>query len=219
VRLLSYPTIAVADIIPQSVEGESFEVATEFGIPRAIREPADYLRLGYNFRDYDKSIRSTWRFLREATADQVTAQVTRVFEADNRLVTGTIMNRLLNPAVVTNEWQYSCYGLWNADGMVPPEYLGNSFDGTHTHYLTSGSTTIDSQDIEDMIKHVTEHGYGRLGAQGGQLISSRAHFYPRSSPPSISLARCRPPISMASKYWAATPTRGLLNPITCQLGM
>ena len=44
--------------------------------------------------------------------------------------------------------------------MVPPPYLGNTFDGTHTHYLTSGSTVIDSQDIEDMIRHVKEHGYG-----------------------------------------------------------
>jgi hypothetical protein len=170
VRLLSYPTVTVADIIPQSMKGESFEEATEFGVPTALREPADYLRLGYNFRDYDKSLRATWKFLRSATADQVTAQVTRIFEADNRLVTGTIMNRLLNPATVLNEWQNTCYGLWSGDGMVPPDYLGNTFDGTHTHYLTSGSAAVDSGDIEDMIHHVTEHGYGRLGNQGGQMV-------------------------------------------------
>jgi hypothetical protein len=33
VQLLSYPTTAVADVIPQSVQGESFEIATEFGVP------------------------------------------------------------------------------------------------------------------------------------------------------------------------------------------
>ena len=140
VRLLSYPTTAVADIIAQSVDGESFEEATEFGVPTALREPADYLRLGYNFKDYDKSLRATWKFLRSATAEQVSAQVTRIFEADNRLVNGTIFNRLLNPAPVLNEWQHTCYGLWSADGMVPPDYLGQMFDGTHTHYLTGGST-------------------------------------------------------------------------------
>ena len=32
--------------------------------------------------------------------------------------------------------------------MVPPDYLGQTFDGTHTHYLTTGSANIDSQDIE-----------------------------------------------------------------------
>lgn len=41
-----------------------------------------------------------------------------------------------------------------------PPYLGTTFDGTHTHYLTSRSTAIDAQDIEAMIKHITEHGYG-----------------------------------------------------------
>lgn len=48
VRLLSHPTTNVADVIPQSVDGDSFEIATEMGIPTALREPADYLRLGYN---------------------------------------------------------------------------------------------------------------------------------------------------------------------------
>ena len=54
--------------------------------------------------------------------------------------------------------------------MVPPAHLGQTFDGAHTYYLTSGSTYIDSQDIEDMIRHVTSHGSGRFGSQGGQLI-------------------------------------------------
>lgn len=170
VRLLSYPTTAVADVIPQSVDGESFEIATEFGVPTALREPADYLRLGYNFQDYDKRLTATWKFLRGATAEQVEAQITRMFEADNRLVSGTILRRLLDPAPRFNEWQHTCYGLWNADSLVPPSYLGQQFDGTHTHYLTSGSTSIDSADIEVMIRHVTHHGYGRFGSQGGQLI-------------------------------------------------
>jgi len=126
VRLLSYPTIAVADIIPQSVEGESFEIATEMGIPTAVREPADYLRLGYKFQDYDKRLSVTWKWLRSATAEQVTAQVTRIFEADNRLVSGTILRRLLDPAPRFNEWQHTVYGLWSADGMVPPAHLGKT---------------------------------------------------------------------------------------------
>jgi hypothetical protein len=170
VRLLSYPTTAVADVIPQSLEAESFEIATEMGVPTALREPADYLRLGYNFQDYDKRLSATWKFLRSATAEQVTAQVTRIFEADNRLVSGTILRRLLSPAIQFNEWSHQCYGLWSGDGMVPPAHLGQTFDGAHTHYLTSGSTHIDSADVEDCLNHVKHHGYGRFGAQGGQLI-------------------------------------------------
>jgi hypothetical protein len=153
---------------PQSVEGESFELATEFGVPTALREPADYLRLGYNFQDDDNRLGATWKWLRSATAEQVTAQVTRIFEADNRLVSGTILRRPLDPAPRFNEWQHTCYGLRSGDGMVPPDHLGQTFDNARTHYLASGSTHIDSADIDDMIKHVVHHGYGRFGSQGGQ---------------------------------------------------
>ena len=134
VQLLSYRTTAVADVIPQSVEGESFEIATEFGVPTSLREPADYLRLGYNFHDYDKRIGRSWKWLRAATAEQVTAQVTRIFEADNRLVNGTILRRLLDPAPRFNEWQHTCYGLWSGDGMVPPAHLGQDVR-RHPHPL------------------------------------------------------------------------------------
>jgi hypothetical protein len=54
--------------------------------------------------------------------------------------------------------------------MIPAAHLGQAFDSAHTHYLTSGSTNIDSADIEDMIRHVTQHGYGRFGSEGGLLI-------------------------------------------------
>jgi hypothetical protein len=158
--LLSYHTVHAADAVPQSISSDSFELATEFGVPQAIRPPSDVLKLGYSFRDYDLSLRATWKFLREATAEQVTAQVTRIFEADNKLVSGTIMRRLFTSATELNEWGHVCYGLWCADGMVPPPYLGTTFDGTHTHYLTSGATVIDAADIEVMLHHIHEHGYG-----------------------------------------------------------
>src|SRR4051812_27397312 len=39
----------------------------------------------------------------------------------------------------------------------------------HPHWRVQ-PPTIDSADIEDMIRHVTENGYGRFGSQGGWLI-------------------------------------------------
>jgi hypothetical protein len=158
--LISYRTVQAADAVPQSISSDSFEVATEMGVPRAIRPPSDVLKLGYSFHDFDLSLRATWKFLREATFEQVTAQVTRVLEADNKNVNGTILRRMLDPATETNEWGHTCYGLWSGDGMVPPPFLGNTFDGTHTHYLTTGSTTLDAADIEAGLSHITEHGYG-----------------------------------------------------------
>ena len=59
-QLLSYPTTLVADAVPQSISSDSFEEATEFGVPRAIRPPSDVLKLGYQFKDFDISLRATW---------------------------------------------------------------------------------------------------------------------------------------------------------------
>ena len=53
--LLSFRTTKVNDVVPQSWTTDSFEEATEFGIPRAIRPPSDYPKLGYPFRDFDRS--------------------------------------------------------------------------------------------------------------------------------------------------------------------
>jgi hypothetical protein len=169
-NLCSFRTLNAADAIPQSITSESFEEATEFGIPRAVRPPADWLKLGYSFKDFDLSLRSTWKFLREATAEQIQAGVTRILEADNKNVSGSVLNRLFNPATELNEWQHTCYGLWNADGMVPPPYLGTTFTGSHTHYLTSGSTTLDSADLEVMMHHIREHGYG-IDPNSAQLVT------------------------------------------------
>ena len=80
------------------------------------------LKLGYSFKDWDISLRATWKFLRDATAEQVTAQVTRVIEADNKLTNGTILRRLFGPAPSINDWNHTVYGLWNNDGMVPPPF-------------------------------------------------------------------------------------------------
>jgi hypothetical protein len=94
--------------------------------------------------------------------------VQRILEADNKLTTGTVLKRLLDPALQYNEWNQASYGLWNEDSMIPPPYLGTYFDGDHTHYLTSGSATLDSADVEAMIHHVVEHGY--LYHPAGQLL-------------------------------------------------
>ncbi|WP_133147275.1 hypothetical protein [Mycolicibacterium novocastrense] len=96
--------------------------------------------------------------------------------ADNKLTTGSVLRRWLDPATEQNEWGHMCYGLWNGDGMTPPPYLGTKFDGTHKHYLITGSTVLDALDVENMIKHVTEHGYGLLASSQLVLIVNPIDF-------------------------------------------
>ncbi|OKH80084.1 hypothetical protein EB73_34110 [Mycobacterium sp. SWH-M3] len=163
-NLLCFRTTHVADAVPQSFTSESLEEETEFGIARAIRPPTDYATVAYNFRDYGTALRSSWQFLRDATYEQVRAGVTLALEADNKKTTGTIFNRLFNPTVYTTTNQgevRNCYGLWNGDGsMKIPPYMGNTFTNDHNHYLYTGTATLDSNHIEQLLVHVNEHGYG-----------------------------------------------------------
>lgn len=158
--LLAFNTTNTADAIPQSRSSDSFEEASEFGEPESMRPPAEYALMGYEFRDFDKASRWTWKFLRDSTAEQVRAVANYALDADNRLTTGTILQRLFDPTQGENEWGHTVYGLYNGDAMVPPAYLGKDFATAHQHYLVSGADVIDSGDLETAIRQVTEHGYG-----------------------------------------------------------
>lgn len=160
VNLLSYATTNSADAVPQATSDESFELASEYGQPQSLRTPTSHLLLGYSFEDYDKASRFTWKFLRDANAEQVRAIANMALAADQKLVQGTILERLFDPTPDENEWGHSCYSLYNGDSMVPPAYLGKYFSGGHQHYLVSGNATMDSGDLEFAAKSVREHGYG-----------------------------------------------------------
>ncbi|MCV7029083.1 hypothetical protein [Mycobacterium sherrisii] len=159
-NLLTFNTTNTADAIPQSRSVDSFEEASEYGEPEALRPPSDYHLMGYTFKDYDKASRWTWKFLRDSTAEQVRAVANYALEADNKLTTGTILQRLFDPTQGENEWGHPVYGLFNGDAMRPPAYLGKEFDTGHQHFLVSQSETIDSGDLEFAVRNVTEHGYG-----------------------------------------------------------
>lgn len=158
--LLAFNTTNTADAIPQSRSADSFEEASEFGEPEGMRPPGEYSLMGYTFKDYDKASRWTWKFLRDSTAEQVRAVANYALEADNRLTTGTILQRLFDPTQTENEWGHPVFGLYNGDSQVPPAYLGKEFATAHQHYLVSGADVIDSGDLETAVRQVTEHGYG-----------------------------------------------------------
>lgn len=159
-NLLTFSTTNTADAIPQSRSADSFDLASEYGEPTAMKPPSDYHLMGYDFRDYDKASRWTRFFLRDSTAEQVRAVANYALEADNRLTTGTILQRLFDPTEGENNYGASVYGLYNGDTMVPPAYLGKDFVAPHQHYLVSESDVIDSGDLEIAVRKVTEHGYG-----------------------------------------------------------
>ena len=88
------------------------------------------------------------------------AQANFALEADNKLTCGTILQRLFDNAPDINEWSHTVYPIFNGDAVVPLDYLGKSFAAPHNHFLVSGAAEIDSGDLEQATKTVTEHGFG-----------------------------------------------------------
>jgi hypothetical protein len=94
-QLLGFQTALAAEAVPQNIQSPSFEIGTEFGVPK--RAPAEALFCGYKVNDFDLSSRLTWKFLRDANAEQVRSIFTGILNADNKLTTGKTLRRLMNP--------------------------------------------------------------------------------------------------------------------------
>ncbi|GAA2427104.1 hypothetical protein [Mycolicibacterium llatzerense] len=168
--LLSYWHTSAADAVPQGLNEQSFEEASEYGEPEGLRPPAEHALLGYTLKDFDRAARLTWRALRDMDARQVRAVHDGAMNSDNRLVTGTILQRLFDPAPEENATGHTCYGLWSGDGTVPPLWNGRTFQGTHTHYKTTGAVDVDSEDLLEALKDIREHGYGVVDS-GQEIIA------------------------------------------------
>jgi hypothetical protein len=172
--LINFLSWFVTDAVEGIATADSdarFERASEYGVPRSYRPAGEIEFFGYDFNWYDLGSRFTWEFLADAPAAQVDAINTQALEADNILMFQLIMWTLFNPAnreAVIRKKPYNVYAFWNADGQVPPTYRTNTFAGTHTHYYTSGSTTVDSGDLDGLELKLTEHGY--KGSNGYNLI-------------------------------------------------
>lgn len=128
---------------------------SKYGEPVGYRALPLALAVAYSFKWRDIGVRTTWRFLIDATAEQVRANTNGVLEADNRQCFDGIMGAFLDPAARVSPEGKTVYGLYNADGTVPPEVDGVTFLGTHTHYLTSGAANFDGADLFTLMGHVT----------------------------------------------------------------
>lgn len=165
--LLTFSTTAAADPVVQGFGQAKFEGATEYGVPRAVGTPTSLL-MGYTFRDHDLASRLTWRAMRSMTAAQIRAQFAEALDADSRLTTGTVLQRIMDPLQGLSPEGNPVYGLWNSDGMIPNPYLGTSFPGSTTHYVATEGANLDSADIEDAINLLRRKGFG-VGA-GSQIL-------------------------------------------------
>lgn len=160
--LLSYNVTQLTERVFVPTSEEDFEEASEFGEPKGIRLPGVPTIMGYSFKWYDLAIRYTWMFLAESSADQVRSLHSAALEADNRLVFARVFRRLFNPTndtALINDLNVNVFPIYNADGTVPPRWRTNTFNGSHTHFLTSGAATVTSGDLDDLATHLAHHGF------------------------------------------------------------
>lgn len=176
--MLTYPVTDLIETVPQVGETE-FEMASEFGVPKATSVSLDYFQMGYDFHDYDVATRYTWKFLRDADARQIEAIHSSIMEADGRLVFRKVMEAIFDnrtrSADIRNQ-NYNVYPLYNGDGNTPPPFKGQTFRSDHNHYLASGAAQIDSGDLEDMYDHIAEHGYSRENGTVFVAMMNRAQI-------------------------------------------
>lgn len=175
IDLLTFPVNSPIEDVVQFGGGD-FEKASEYGRPQGIRPTNDVFSLGYTFDWYDISTRFTWQFLAEASSSQIEASHQSVLEADNRLVFMEVMRTLFrsdNREANIKGQNYTVFTFWNGDGTVPPPYKNNTFDGSYSHFRTSGANTVDSEDLDEVSAAFKSHGYSaENGVQQFVLVNT-----------------------------------------------
>lgn len=171
--LITYTTTSAADAIPTSLTPQLMEEASEFGVPKSVRPEAPHLIVAYDLKDYDLASRMSYQFLRSATAEQIRAAITRMIEADRHTIQSKVLAQMFSPTTRRNEFGATVYPAFNGSGQAdnkPVDIQGRTFDANHSHYISTGSALLDSEDVELLLKHVTEHGYGRGGRSGRMVL-------------------------------------------------
>ena len=177
--LIDLLSSSVNDVVDESgAPGtERFELASEFGIARSIRPAPTVTSRAYPFDWYDLRQGYTWRFLTKASTRQLDAVMNQALEAENALVFEQTMKSLFNNANRTATLDgiatpFTVVALYNNDGSYIPPYKGQTFAGSHNHYLGSGANAgqvaFDPQDFLDLAGTIEHHGFTR--SQGYNII-------------------------------------------------
>lgn len=156
---------------------ERFELATEFGVAQSIRPAPTVTSRAYPFDWYDLRQGYTWRFLTKASSRQLDAVMSQALEAENALVfeqvTKSLFNNVNRSATLDGiATPFTVVALYNADSSYIPPYKGQTFPGSHDHYLGSGANAgqvaFDPQDFLDLAGTIEHHGFTR--SQGYNII-------------------------------------------------
>lgn len=166
IDFLTFGVGSPTELVAQPGQGVDFELASEYGEPVGSRIQPSYFTMGYTFQWYDLAARYTWQYLADATQAMVDSVANASVEAYNRLLLTQVLRTVFNPTNLTASIRgnaYNVFKFYNADGTVPPAYKNNTFNGSHTHYKTTGSSALEAIDLDAMvIDDFASHGYTDL---------------------------------------------------------
>lgn len=174
VDLFTFPvTSAVTSVLQTLGAGPQFQDASEYGVPTSNRTSHATLNMGVPFKWFDLAWRSTWQYLADATEAEIVANATAVIAADQDNVFSKVMGtvfRSTNRSMTDNKsgQVFDVLAFANGDGWVPPTYEGNAFPGSHSHYRTTGASTVNSGDLDEILADFKSHGYAR--ENGSQIV-------------------------------------------------
>jgi len=171
--LIAYRTTQPTDNVLQVGDTSSIQMeeASEYGLPQGLRVTGDFITMGARAKWYDIGAKFTYRGLADMSSEQVAAVTNAALEADNKKVYELAMGQLFRPTNVQfteNGVAMTQFAFWNGDGAVPPTYNGQSFDGTHTHFRTSGAANVQSGDLDEIITDFRSHGFS--AETGTQMV-------------------------------------------------
>lgn len=172
-QLISFPTNRQTEVVYQGSDVPELEEATEFGNATGEILVPGYFNIGYSFREFDRRVGFTFKFVRRATQQQMDAQMEAGVAAYRRRVFNDAMRAIFRNTNVTasiNGSSVNVYRFYNApsDGVIPPDHGSTTFDNTHTHYKFSGGSTLTAANLDALLDDFDSHGYGYSG--GYQIL-------------------------------------------------
>jgi len=158
---------APASSVEENLAGAAWELSTEHGEPVASRVERPTLERGYTFTWRDAATRWSRRWYWHATADDQAKELNNILVGDILRLQRELGLAAFGNAARVNDQGNVVYTWFNGDGEVPAEYNGRTFAAPHSHFATTGATTLGGADLTWLVRTITEHGYGIDG--NGQL--------------------------------------------------
>jgi len=133
-----------------------FEEYADYTLPDS--QDLTYLELSVGIKDFDLRYAYTWARILESSSAELDARHEAALQADTRLMLKQVLRAALTKEGLTLKGVTSP-AFYNADGTIPPTVKNTTFTGWHNHYLTTGESSVNAGDLDQMQDDLTEHGF------------------------------------------------------------